>query len=322
MPVAAAAAARVPQHPGREVERRPARAPWRREPARARRRPAADLQHPPPGDVAEQRGVGLAQALRAPDEVGVAEEVAVLGVVVVGVGVPPARGSARCDSAGADAAGARPRPCRAARSALGVTSVHRAIVPAASGRRRPHRLGAESPGRVASWRSCGSTWRLLRRRSWSRAPQLIRASPRTSSRASSRSHDPDPRVTAPRHGPSRTRSAPRSDIHSPEHPTTCPPTPSPPDRPAGRRSTTSGRRRTSSPPSTRRSSTSTMATSSRAPSSRSTATRSCSTSATRPRASSPRASCPSSTTSTPTRSSRSATRSRPWSSRRRTRKAG
>ena len=44
-------------------------------------------------------------------------------------------------------------------------------------------------------------------------------------------------------------------------------------------------------------------------------------SATRPRASSPRASCRSSTTSTPTRSSMSVTRSRPSSSRRRTRKA-
>ena len=85
-------------------------------------------------------------------------------------------------------------------------------------------------------------------------------------------------------------------------------------------STTSALRKTSSPRSTRRSSTSTTATSSPVASSRSTATRSCSTSATRPRASSPRASCPSSTTSTPTTSSPWATRSRPWSSRRRTRR--
>ena len=40
--------------------------------------------------VAEQVYVGLAQPLRAPDELDVAEEVAVLGLVRVGVRVPPA----------------------------------------------------------------------------------------------------------------------------------------------------------------------------------------------------------------------------------------
>ena len=60
------------------------------QPARAHRGAAADLEDPPAGDVAEQVGVVLAQVLRAPDEVGRAEEGAVLVVVGVGVGVPPA----------------------------------------------------------------------------------------------------------------------------------------------------------------------------------------------------------------------------------------
>ena len=77
------------QHPGREVERddvgtRPA------QPPRAGRRAAADLQHPPAGDVAEQVRVGLAQPLGAPQEVGVAEVGAVLGEVGRRGGVPPA----------------------------------------------------------------------------------------------------------------------------------------------------------------------------------------------------------------------------------------
>ena len=65
-------------------------APARRQPARAGRRAAADLQHPPPGDVPEQVGVGLAQPLGAPQEVGVAEVGAVLGEVGRRRGVPPA----------------------------------------------------------------------------------------------------------------------------------------------------------------------------------------------------------------------------------------
>ena len=72
-------------------------APWptsQRRTARRRSRPRAPGARP---TVAEQVGVGLAQPLRAPDEVGVAEEVAVLGLVVGGGGVPPAR-SARAVS--------------------------------------------------------------------------------------------------------------------------------------------------------------------------------------------------------------------------------
>jgi hypothetical protein len=78
----------VPQHPGGQVERHRVR-PLRGEPACARRRAAADLQHPHAGDVSEQAGVVLAQPFRAPDEVGVADVAAVFLQVVVGVGVPP-----------------------------------------------------------------------------------------------------------------------------------------------------------------------------------------------------------------------------------------
>ena len=78
--------------PAGEVEGDRRRRPGRRSQREHWRRAAADLEHPAAGDVAEQARVGLAQPLRAPDEVGVAEEVAVLGLVVVGLGVPPARG--------------------------------------------------------------------------------------------------------------------------------------------------------------------------------------------------------------------------------------
>ena len=66
------------------------RAPWVAQPAGAGRRAAPTSSTRRPRHVAEQPGVGLAQALRAPDEVHVAEERAVFGLVVVGVGVPPA----------------------------------------------------------------------------------------------------------------------------------------------------------------------------------------------------------------------------------------
>ena len=102
----------VPQHPAGEVERHRPRA-LAAQPARARRRAAADLQHAAPGDVAEQARVGLAQPLRAPDEVDVADVAAVLGEVVVGVGVPPARGWPAATRRSRPA-GARPPPCRAA----------------------------------------------------------------------------------------------------------------------------------------------------------------------------------------------------------------
>lgn len=75
-----------------EVQRHRAGAPGG-QPARALGGPGADLQ-----DVlvlqgvrrAEQRGVGLVQALRTPDEAVVAEERSVFALVLVGVAVPPA----------------------------------------------------------------------------------------------------------------------------------------------------------------------------------------------------------------------------------------
>ena len=54
------------------------------------RGPAAHFQHPPAGHVAQQPGVRFAYPLGAPDEVHVAEEAPVLGLVRVGVAVPPA----------------------------------------------------------------------------------------------------------------------------------------------------------------------------------------------------------------------------------------
>ena len=65
------------------------RAPAADEPACALGRAAAHLEHVPVDDVAEQVRVGLAQALRAPQQVGVAEERAVLVLVVQRGGVPP-----------------------------------------------------------------------------------------------------------------------------------------------------------------------------------------------------------------------------------------
>ena len=60
------------------------------QPPRAHRRTDANLENPAAGHLAEQMRVGLAQCLRTPDEIGYAQEPAVLGVVVVGVAVPPA----------------------------------------------------------------------------------------------------------------------------------------------------------------------------------------------------------------------------------------
>ena len=59
------------------------------QPSGAGGRTTSDLKHLPTADRAEQPGVGLAEPLRAPDEVDVAEEPAVLGLVGVGVSVPP-----------------------------------------------------------------------------------------------------------------------------------------------------------------------------------------------------------------------------------------
>ena len=80
----------VRQHPGRQVEARP---PPR--PAGARyRAQGADPQPTSrirrPRTSPSRSDVRLPQVLRAPHEVGLAEELAVLGVVAVGVGVPPA----------------------------------------------------------------------------------------------------------------------------------------------------------------------------------------------------------------------------------------
>ncbi len=79
----------VPQLPGGEVQRHHLGAAGD-QPAGALRATAADLQDGAAADLAEQPGIGLPQPLRAPQEVGVAEEGAVFGLVVVGGGVPVA----------------------------------------------------------------------------------------------------------------------------------------------------------------------------------------------------------------------------------------
>ena len=79
---------RVREHPGRQIERDHGGARIRQV-AGAGRRSAADLEDAEPGDVTEQMDVGLAQVLRAPDQVDVAQERTVLGVVGGRVGIPP-----------------------------------------------------------------------------------------------------------------------------------------------------------------------------------------------------------------------------------------
>ena len=277
--------------------------------------------------VAEQARVGLAQALRAPDEVDVADVCAVLGQVVVGVGVPP--GAARPlrlrrTPTARRATAAVPSSCSRSGHSPATRCPRWPSCPRITAVRRRGRVALATPGRVASSTHCGQ------RGACSQTVVLPCATLHRKATCSRTSSSPFS-TSQPEQGDSTTSQSvphhehPPVDHPLPEHPTTCPPTPPspPPPRPRPRSpSTTSGRRRTSSPPSTRRSSTSTMATSSRARSSRSTATRSCSTSATRPRGSSPPANSPSSTMSTPQRSCRSASTSRPLSSRRRTRRAG
>ena len=56
---------------------------------------------------AEQSGGGLPQALRAPEEIGVAEELSVFRQVTVGVGVPPSAVGAAALGVGDGAAGDR-----------------------------------------------------------------------------------------------------------------------------------------------------------------------------------------------------------------------
>jgi len=81
----------VAQHTGGQVQRNHLGALGRK-PPRRRRGAAADLDDALPVDVAQEAGVGLAQTLRAPPELDLAEKIAVLGLVRIGVGVPPARG--------------------------------------------------------------------------------------------------------------------------------------------------------------------------------------------------------------------------------------
>src|SRR4051812_33253234 len=79
----------VAQHAGGQVDADHVRA-LRGDPAGAGRGTATDLDDPPPPQRAEQARVGLAQALRAPAQVDLAEEVTVFVLVTIGVGVPPA----------------------------------------------------------------------------------------------------------------------------------------------------------------------------------------------------------------------------------------
>ena len=59
------------------------------DPAGALAGAGADLEHPAAAHVAQQPQLVLAPALGPPDEVGVTEEGAVLGVVLARLGVPP-----------------------------------------------------------------------------------------------------------------------------------------------------------------------------------------------------------------------------------------
>ena len=75
-------------------------APCVDQPAAALRRAGADLEHPRARDVAEQVGLGLAEPLGAPQEVGVAEEAAVLGLILGRRAPPTTRREARTVSLG------------------------------------------------------------------------------------------------------------------------------------------------------------------------------------------------------------------------------
>ena len=85
------------EHPGRQVRRDDHR-PLGRQPAPALGGATTDLQDAEPGEAvrrSQDPSRLLAQPLRTPDEVGVAQERAVLGVVVHRLGVPPALVGAR-----------------------------------------------------------------------------------------------------------------------------------------------------------------------------------------------------------------------------------
>ena len=71
-----------------ERSRPTGRPPWAPHPARALPGAGADLEHVAAGDVAEDAQVGLGVPLGAPHEADVAEELAVRGLVLVGVAVP------------------------------------------------------------------------------------------------------------------------------------------------------------------------------------------------------------------------------------------
>ena len=211
------------------------------QPARARRRAGPDLQHPRPGDVAEQSRVGLAQPLRAPDEVGVADVAAVLGQVVVGVGVPPAPAgpfATRSNPPPRRATPGRPeQPARRSADHVSVPCVHGRIV-TVRGARHPHCPADRAPRSMvrALWSTSRPAVRLLPDRLFAdRRLAVHRLAPSRGRSPRVRTRIHDARVTAPRHDSVHNQTAP--PIHPPpEHPTTCPPTPPPPrPRPAGRR---------------------------------------------------------------------------------------
>ena len=157
MPVRARAVAGVAQHAGRQVERDRRARPAPTASASTSPTPQPTSRIAPARDVAEQVGVGLAQPLRAPDEVGVAEELAVLGLIVVGVGVPPAAvGAHGCRVA---SPGAAPTPT------AGLLRLHdRGSVPAPAGPRRAADgkcRRCRRPSRVAP--ALASRWRPLER---------------------------------------------------------------------------------------------------------------------------------------------------------------
>lgn len=61
----------------------------RPEPPSALAGSAAHLEHLQAGEVTQQLRVGLVETLGTPDEPDIAQELAVLGLVLVGAGVPP-----------------------------------------------------------------------------------------------------------------------------------------------------------------------------------------------------------------------------------------
>ena len=190
----------------------------------------------------EQARVGLAQALRAPDEVDVAEELAVLGLVVVGVGVPPgaARGAGLRGADDRRATAAVPSGC----SALGDPGVHRRIgrhrgiptVRMAGCASRP----ADDRGRVASSAHCGrrgacsQTVRpAVRRRSTVSGLTVLTHVVCSDGRRHLSTSQPDPGLTAHTSQSTSRHRSPSTLDHDhptgvPHHMSTDPPAPPPP----------------------------------------------------------------------------------------------